>query len=71
MFLGVKCPLFLYQNKFSMNEELKLAIARDKLKEAQKYLVGNIHEQFFIAHLNKIQNEIESQLHQSFEGEST
>ena len=54
-----------------MNEELKLAIARDKLKEAQKYLVGNIHEQFFIAHLNKIQNEIESQLHQSFEGEST
>lgn len=54
-----------------MNEELKLAIARDKLKEAQKYLIGNIHEQFFIAHLDAIQNEIETQLHQSFEGETT
>jgi hypothetical protein len=71
MFLRVKCPLFLYQNKFYMNEELKLAIARDKLKEAHRYLIGNIHEQFFIEHLDAIQNEIELQLHQSFEGEPT
>ena len=41
MFLRVKCPLFLYQNKF------------------------------FITHFDEIQNEIELQLHQSFEGEST
>jgi hypothetical protein len=54
-----------------MNEELKLAIARDKLKEAHRYLIGNIHEQFFIEHLDAIQNEIELQLHQSFEGEPT
>jgi hypothetical protein len=52
-----------------MNEELNLAIARDKLKEAQKYLIGNIHEQFFIEHFDKIQNEIEFQL-QLFRGES-
>jgi len=54
-----------------MTEELKLAIARDKLKEAQKYLIGNSHEQFFIAHLDAIQNEIEFQLLQSSKGEST
>lgn len=71
MFLRVGCPLFLYQNKFYMNEELKLAIARDKLKEAKKYLADNIEEQFFIEHLDAIQNQIEFQLHQSFEGEST
>lgn len=54
-----------------MNEELKLAIARDKLKEAQNYLISNKDEQFFVAHLNAIQNKIESQLQQLFEGEST
>jgi len=54
-----------------MNEELKLAIARDKFKEAQKYLVGNSREQFFIKHLDEIQNEIEFQLQQLFIGEST
>jgi hypothetical protein len=53
-----------------MNEELKLAIARDKLKEAQKYLIGTIDEQFFIEHLNFILNKIELKL-QSFEGEPT
>ena len=53
-----------------MNEELKLAIARDKLKEAQRYLIGNTQEQFFITHLDKIQNEIGSQL-QLFRGEPT
>jgi hypothetical protein len=54
-----------------MNEELKLAIARDKLKEAKKYLADNIEEQFFIEHLDAIQNQIEFQLQQLFEGEST
>jgi hypothetical protein len=52
-----------------MNDELKLAIARDKLKEAKKYLVDNIQEQFFIEQLDAILSEIEFQLHQSFEGE--
>lgn len=64
-------PSIFISKQIYMIEELKLAIARNKLKEVQKILIGNKYEQLLIEHFNVIQNEIESQLHQLSEGEFT